>query len=157
LFQWRRGGATITPAPNDLNVDLNNSNRIVEWDSFNVANGDTLAFVSGDAVTPFSVLNRVVMATQSNIDGTIVSQNNISVWLINPAGIVFGSEGNFSGGSLVLSTLDSTPHIQTRSSLPVLGQFGFRVIQRMPYRWWLAGAKLPRLMGPSLRSARISS
>ncbi len=100
------GGATISTAGNTLTVNINDANRIIQWTTFDVDPGRVVNFNTADGATPFSVLNRVVTNAQSDINGTINSQNNIAVWLVNQTGILFGPSGSFSGGRLVLSTLD---------------------------------------------------
>ena len=108
------GGAVISIDPGDANrmiVDLNGSNRIIEWNSFNLgtasSSAESINFRDGiDVSTARSVLNRVNAGNPSSIYGQIDSTDNITVWLVNPSGITFGPTGGFSGGSLVLSTLD---------------------------------------------------
>ncbi|NLR73352.1 filamentous hemagglutinin N-terminal domain-containing protein, partial [Novosphingobium sp. ERN07] len=116
------GGAAVSTAGNTLTVDALAANRVINWNTFSVDAGNTVNFVSTAAsvtdTTPVTVVNRVigvdVSGTQtffpSYINGAINSSNggnnNISVWLINPSGITFGPTGAFSGGSLVVSSLD---------------------------------------------------
>uniref|UniRef100_UPI0025D3AFE8 beta strand repeat-containing protein n=1 Tax=Novosphingobium sp. Chol11 TaxID=1385763 RepID=UPI0025D3AFE8 len=101
------GGATISTAANVMTVNLNDANRVVQWTTFNIGNtvGEAVNFTSPNLVTPFAVLNRVVTAVPSVINGPITGQSNIGVWLVNPTGITFGGTGSFNGASLVLSTL----------------------------------------------------
>ena len=105
-------GTVITPAANSLDVNLNDQSRVINWQTYNVAAGNTVSYATGDTTTQFSVLNRVT-GTDANgtffrsiIDGTINGQSNIAIWLTNPAGITFGSTGAFNGGSLALTTLN---------------------------------------------------
>ncbi|MFY7836913.1 MAG: filamentous hemagglutinin N-terminal domain-containing protein, partial [Novosphingobium sp.] len=116
------GGAAVSTAGNTLTVDALAANRVINWNTFSVDAGNTVNFVSTAAsvtdTTPVTVVNRVIgvndAGTQrffpSYINGAINSSNggnnNISVWLINPSGITFGPTGAFSGGSLVVSSLD---------------------------------------------------
>lgn len=111
------GGATITPqlevgdaapGPSTMTVNLNNASRIINWDTYNVGAGYGVSYTSANTSTQYGVLNRVMGANFSNIEGAITSQANIAVWLSNPNGIVFGSTGSFNGGSLVLTTLGVT-------------------------------------------------
>ena len=94
-----------------LKIDIRNNNPVITWDTFGIGAGQTVSFVSSDGVgtfdttSPYAVMNRVLGATPSNINGSLVAQNNIAVWLANAAGIVFGANGTYSGGSLVLTTL----------------------------------------------------
>ncbi|MBW8783678.1 MAG: filamentous hemagglutinin N-terminal domain-containing protein, partial [Novosphingobium sp.] len=115
------GTAAVTSNGTTMQVDIRNTNPVINWDSFNIGSGKTVNFVStdggapptADLATPYAVLNRVDHLTGINhsytaatIDGTLSGQSNIAVWLVDPAGITFGSTGTFSGGSLVLSTLE---------------------------------------------------
>ena len=99
------GGAIIdqTDALNTI-VDLMDSSSVINWDTFDIGAGNTVSYITADNAAAYSVLNRVVTAAPSIIDGDLISQNNISVWLVNPSGIMFGAAGTFTGGSLVLST-----------------------------------------------------
>ncbi|MDP3550872.1 MAG: filamentous hemagglutinin N-terminal domain-containing protein, partial [Novosphingobium sp.] len=116
------GGANVSTVGNTLTVDALAANRVINWNTFSVDAGNTVNFVSTAAAvtdaTPITVVNRVigmdVSGTQtffpSYINGAVNASNggnnNISVWLINPSGITFGPTGAFSGGSLVVSSLD---------------------------------------------------
>jgi filamentous hemagglutinin family protein len=99
------------PTPTSLSVALDANATVIEWKRFDVPVGNTADFNSA-LLTPITVLNRVVGAgpppPQSQILGSITSASNISVFLINPTGVLFGPDGSFSGGSLVLSTLNQT-------------------------------------------------
>lgn len=75
---------------------------IIEWDSFNVADGEAVQFnldVDGG-----SVLNRVVGGQESSIDGYVGANGNL--YLINPEGIVFGENATINVQSLVATSLD---------------------------------------------------
>jgi filamentous hemagglutinin family protein len=114
-------GATISTQATAVGVDLHNTSQLISWNTFDVATGNTVSFSSTDGAgatftAPVSVVNRVVgtgnggvpfsSAIYGTIDAANSGNNNIAVWLINPSGITFGPGGGFSGGSLVLSTLD---------------------------------------------------
>ena len=112
---------------NTLKVDLHTANAVINWTTFNVASGNTVQFVSTPLGHPgtfdtgsVAVLNRVGYGgsfTPSVIAGAIDAgnggNNNIAVWLVNPGGITFGPGGTYSGGSLVLSTLDAPNALAT--------------------------------------------
>ncbi len=118
------GGATVSTTGTAMSVDLNDANRAMDWNSFSVARDASVAFRTGDQSTAFTVLNRVTGSNLSEIYGVVTSQSNIAVWLSNPNGIVYGSSGAFSGGSLVLTTaaLTAIPTgTQTLSDMPATG------------------------------------
>lgn len=121
--------ATITYNTPDRNlativtVDAKASSQIINWNTFSIANGNSANFISTNADdsvsgTAITVVNRVVGVPPGRKDGTgrdfyaslisgnLNASNNISIWLVNPAGITFGPSGTFSGGSLILSALD---------------------------------------------------
>ena len=72
-------------------------NSIFEHQSFNVAPNETVRFVQPSIES--RVLNRVVGAgIKSSIQGNIIA--NGSVYLVNPAGVVFGSGSSVNVGRL---------------------------------------------------------
>ncbi len=101
-MQLSNGNRTLT-------VDLQNNNRVINWQSFSVgtpvSSTERVVFTDVGGVN-HSVLNRVQGATFSEIYGSINADPDISVWLVNPNGIFFGSTGTFAGGALILSTAD---------------------------------------------------
>ena len=104
------GVAVIDPAgaghPNSVDVTLTSQQTVIEWDTFNIATGKTVNFNSVVPVVPYNVLNRVVTLTPSVINGTIASSSNVSVWLINPSGILVGNGAAINTNGLFLSTLN---------------------------------------------------
>ena len=120
------GGATVSTAGTAMSVNLNDASRTMEWNSFSVASDSSVAFSTADTGTGFTVLNRVTGGTLSEIYGRVTSQSNISVWLSNPNGIVYGSSGAFSGGSLVLTTAALTAVPTTGNA--TLGNMGSSAI-----------------------------
>jgi filamentous hemagglutinin family protein len=95
-------------APTTMTITQTTRGAIIDWGTFNIANGYAVQFVVPDAsgVT----LNRVVGfigpgygVSSSLIDGGLTS--NGSVFLVNPAGIAFGSGAVVNVGGLVASTL----------------------------------------------------
>ena len=58
-----------------------------DWNSFDIGQGFTVNFTGP---TNDAVLNRVVTGDVSNINGSLMSDPSIEVFLINPNGIIFG-------------------------------------------------------------------
>lgn len=78
---------------------------LVDWNSFNLANGETLTFILKDAANGDSanLINRVVGQNMSEIYGHMVSQGEGGVILVNPNGILIGNGAQIDVGSLLLS------------------------------------------------------
>ena len=107
------GSATIGRSGNTLNVRLNAKNTIINWAGFNVPGNATADFSDGRNLglggsDRIAVLNRDVNTSGriSQLLGTITSDRNVAVWVLNPNGILVGGGAKISTGSLVLSTLD---------------------------------------------------
>ena len=80
-----RGSAVFDAAGNVLNVTVSNK-TIINYDSFNVAEGSTVNFIQPGARS--RLLNRIDSTTPSFIDGSINA--NGLVYLVNPSGVLFG-------------------------------------------------------------------
>ncbi len=91
-----QSGATTTITQNSGLIDIN-------WNTFNVGAAETVHFdqVNNQAIA----INRIQDASPSIIDGTILA--NGRVFLINDAGITFGSTAQVNVGSLVATTSDN--------------------------------------------------
>jgi len=97
------GGATIVSGTGgNLVITQNTQNAAINWNSFNVAAGESVRFVqpNSSAVT----LNRVVGVDPSSILGNLSA--NGKVFLVNPNGIVFGKGASVNVGGLVASSLN---------------------------------------------------
>ncbi|HUD30277.1 MAG TPA: filamentous hemagglutinin N-terminal domain-containing protein, partial [Novosphingobium sp.] len=110
------GGASVVfsgpggGAPNDtMNVDLGGVSRVLDFNSYNIAAGNTASYATSvPSLTDLVAVNRVITGGggPSLIDGTISAASGISVWLINQEGISYNGNAMLAGGSLMLSTLD---------------------------------------------------
>ncbi|RIY34239.1 hypothetical protein CKF54_01220 [Psittacicella hinzii] len=79
-------------------------NTIIDWQKFNIRSEEIVRFVQES--TNSAVLNRVLGGQASQILGQL--QSNGQVFIVNPAGIVFGQNSVVDVASLVASTLDIT-------------------------------------------------
>lgn len=95
------GSATISSSGSTLTV-TNSPNTIINWHDFSIGTGETTQFIQQSATS--AVLNRVTGGDPSLILGTL--QSNGRVFLINPAGIVFGAGSVVDVAGLVASTLN---------------------------------------------------
>ncbi|RIY31455.1 hypothetical protein CKF54_06640, partial [Psittacicella hinzii] len=96
---------TVNVVTNGLVTEITNSaNAIINWQTFNINENEIVKFIQQS--TDSAVLNRVIGGQISQILGTL--QSNGKVFIVNPAGIVFGENSVVDVGSLVASTLDIT-------------------------------------------------
>ena len=89
-------GVTVSTAGNVMNIVGARLNNVVKWESFSVADGETVDF--GDK----NFLNYVIGDYRSFIDGIIKGEGDI--FLINPNGILFGKNARVNVGGMYLST-----------------------------------------------------
>ncbi|MEJ2646143.1 MAG: filamentous hemagglutinin N-terminal domain-containing protein, partial [Gammaproteobacteria bacterium] len=96
------GQGTIGQPDGSTTVIRQQSNSLaIDWRSFDLAAGDRVRFEQPSSSA--AVLNRVLSQRPSQILGSI--QANGRVFLINPAGIIFGAGARVNVGSLVASSL----------------------------------------------------
>src|SRR5262249_53199042 len=96
-----------------LQVQQGASSAIYNWQSFNIATGNTVEFAQRDA--SWVALNRIFDARATTIDGTLKGVGQI--YLINPNGILFGSGAVVDVGALIASTLNISDERITRGLL----------------------------------------
>jgi filamentous hemagglutinin family protein len=92
--------STLTTGANSLIINQNANSAIFNWQSFNIAAGNSVQFIqpSNSSVA----LNRIFDANVTTISGNLKS--NGQVYLINPNGILFGTGANVNVGGLIAST-----------------------------------------------------
>jgi len=87
--------ATFNPSAGNLTINQNAERVVIDWDSFNIASGETVTFVQPDAQA--IAFNRVDPLQFTTINGNLNA--NGSVWLFSPGGILFGSNAQVNTGS----------------------------------------------------------
>lgn len=90
-------GSIGTPGGDQMNI-TGSGNVAIDWNSFNVAQGESVKFSGMQAV-----LNYVTGNTKSEILGNI-SGSGVHVFLVNPNGILFGATASVNVGELTAST-----------------------------------------------------
>lgn len=99
------GGYTITnPDPATTVVTQSVDKVIINWQSFGVAEGETMRFVQPGSTS--IALNRVLGSDPSLILGSI--EANGRIFLLNPNGILFGQGSCVNVGGIFASTLSIT-------------------------------------------------
>ncbi len=96
------------PGGSKLEVNLRAQSTVIGWDSFKIGAGNEVNFRT-TLPSDVAVLNRVTTINSNNVStiaGALTSASNISVFLVNPNGIMVSSGGSVSTGSFVASTLD---------------------------------------------------
>ncbi|MDR4485034.1 MAG: filamentous hemagglutinin N-terminal domain-containing protein, partial [Nitrospirales bacterium] len=87
----------------------NGSNLFHSFDQFDVGTTGVANFLNDSSLPTTNILSRVTGGNASNIFGTIQTQgfSNANLYLINPAGIIFGPNASLSvGGATHFTTAD---------------------------------------------------
>ncbi len=98
------GQARVSKAGNMTTIQQQSSRAVIDWRSFNVGASEAVTFAQPDARS--ATLNRILGTDGSTILGHITA--NGSVYLVNPNGVLFGSDAQVNVGALVASTANIT-------------------------------------------------
>lgn len=98
------GNAAITSNGSSMTVTQNSDKLITQWDSFNIGRDADVRFIQPGAGS--AALNRIFDQNPTQILGQL--QANGQIFLLNPAGIIFGQGSQVNVGGLVASSLNMT-------------------------------------------------
>src|SRR5574337_424694 len=99
------GSATIDTNGNTTTINQTTDKAIINWQTFNVNAGETTQFVQPSSAS--IALNRVNASYgASKILGNLFANGN--VWIINPAGIMFGPSAQVNVAGLLATTANIT-------------------------------------------------
>lgn len=114
------GGTDFSTIANNATITANNDGQI-KWQTFNIANGETLNFNIANNKT---LVNQVTGAQLSDILGTMNQTGSGSVVLVNPNGIHIGATAVLNVSDLTLSALSIDQATDTTRVLKAGGGTG---------------------------------
>ncbi|VVC83085.1 filamentous haemagglutinin family protein [Sideroxydans sp. CL21] len=98
---------TGLPNANNLTINQQSQVAILNWQQFNIAQGNTVTFVQPSSTS--SALNRIWDANPTTIAGSLTA--NGQLYLINQNGIVFANGAQVNTNALIASSLNITDSV----------------------------------------------
>ncbi len=97
-----RGEAEFAREDGVLTIQQDTDRAIVNYDSFNIGNGETVQFVQPRSSS--AILNRVTKGGPSDISGILLA--NGGIYLINPNGVLISASARIDVGEFVASAMN---------------------------------------------------
>jgi filamentous hemagglutinin family protein len=107
------GGGDINPVVGgNSTVVVNQAQSVIEWGSsgsggIDTSSSESLSFSQLDGLSNSAVLNRIMSGNPTQFDGTL-NGAGMRIFIVNQAGIIFGSGSSVNVTQLVASTLGIT-------------------------------------------------
>lgn len=103
------GTGTIVEGANTA-VTVNQAQSIIQWGApgsggIDTSAAESLAFSQAAGLSNSAVLNRIMSGNPTQFDGTL-SAPGMNIFVVNPAGVVFGNGSTVNVSQLVASSLD---------------------------------------------------
>ncbi len=109
------GTGTIVDGVPDSSVTVNQAQSVIEWGApgsggIDTSSGESLTFLQqgGLGLSNSAVLNRIMSGNPTQFDG-MLNANDMRIFIVNPAGVVFGGGSHVNVNQLVASGLPMSP------------------------------------------------
>jgi filamentous hemagglutinin family protein len=98
------GSAQISQTQNQTVINQTSQNAVINWNNFNTTSTESVLFNQPNSNS--IALNRITSGTPTSFDGSLTANGH--VWILNPAGIVFGANSKIDVAGLLATTHDIT-------------------------------------------------
>jgi filamentous hemagglutinin family protein len=142
-------GATVTtgsaaisdPSSQQMTIEQRSEDVVIDWQSFNIANGQTTQFVQPNAQA--IAVNRIGGARASQIVGTLDANGRIV--LINGNGILFARGSQVNVNSLVATYTDNTDSDVLAGSFSQAGNQNASIVNQGSIGSWRSSRPTSRM------------
>ena len=101
-YEVQYGDVAVEYNENHTIVDIASNEAIINWASLDTVSGEILEFIQQSSSS--AVLNRVISGSPTQFDGSLLA--NGRVFVVNPAGVIFGAGSTINVAELVASSLN---------------------------------------------------
>ena len=99
------GTGTILQDGTATNVVVDQVQSVIKWNSLDTDAGESLNFSQG-TLTNSAVLNRVISGYGTQFFGDLSAAEGMRIFIVNPAGVIFGEGSTVNVTQLIASNLD---------------------------------------------------